>query len=88
MLQFPATLTHDRATACLSGWLAQLPADTAATVDLDASHLNAFDSTALAVVLELRRHLLSRNQALHLVGTPRRLSDLAALYGVEELLAA
>lgn len=88
MLQFPATLTHDQATACLSGWLTQLSAGAAGPVVLDAAPLAAFDSTALAVVLELRRHLLARKQSLQLVGTPRRLTDLAALYGVEELLAA
>ncbi len=86
MLSFPAELTHSQADACLSLWLSQLPVGSGPVV-LDGTGLKQFDSTALALALELRRHLLARGQALQLESVPPRLRELASLYGVDELLA-
>jgi phospholipid transport system transporter-binding protein len=57
-------------------------------VVLDASDLVDFDSSALAVLLGLRRVLSQRGSALHIAGMTPRLRELAALYGVLELLHA
>lgn len=86
MLRLPAELTHAQADACLAEWLLQLPMGTGPVV-VDGSDLRQFDSTALAMLLELRRHLLGRGQALKLKAIPPRLGELATLYGVDELLA-
>jgi phospholipid transport system transporter-binding protein len=55
---------------------------------LDASALQTFDSSALAVLLAVRRRVLSVGAQLRIVGLPQRLRDLATLYGVSELLPA
>lgn len=86
MLKFPAVLTHAQADPCLTQWLSQLPLGTGAVV-VDGTELKEFDSTALALLLELRRHLQGRGQTLLLEATPPRLRELATLYGVDELLA-
>jgi phospholipid transport system transporter-binding protein len=86
MLKLPAELTHAQASGCLSQWLTQLPLGQGAVV-VDAAALSQFDSTALALLLELRRHLLGRGQRLQLEAVPPRLRELATLYGVDELLA-
>jgi phospholipid transport system transporter-binding protein len=86
MLRLPAELTHAQADACLAQWLSQLPMGTGPVV-VDGSDLRQFDSTALALLLELRRHLLGRGQVLQLEAIPPRLGELATLYGVDELLA-
>lgn len=88
MLVLPSELTHDQARACLQMLRQGLGAATGATVVVDASGLQAFDSTALAVLLEVRREALSSGRAFAVQGLTHRLADLAALYGVSELLPA
>ncbi|MBJ7421104.1 MAG: STAS domain-containing protein [Rhodoferax sp.] len=85
MLALPATLTHAQAGLCL----VQLAAGIATgpkQVVLDAQPLQDFDSSALAVLLELRRACLRLGKQLHIEGAPERLMHLAALYGVRALL--
>jgi phospholipid transport system transporter-binding protein len=86
-LELPERLTladADQTLARLDGELAQ-HAD--ATVVVNAGSLQVFDSSALAVLLELRRRLMAQGKTLRVNGWPRRLEDLAALYGVRDLLA-
>ena len=56
------------------------------TVALNASALKVFDSSAVAVLLELRRSLLVQGKTLTVVEWPEHLRDLVGLYGVKELL--
>ncbi|MDD2919255.1 STAS domain-containing protein [Rhodoferax sp.] len=86
MLRLPQTLLHDTATATLAGMLDAVRAEPSASVAVDASALQRFDSTALAVLLELRRAALQTGKTLVLQGVPQRLHDLADLYGIAELL--
>jgi phospholipid transport system transporter-binding protein len=85
-LKLPTSLLHDQANACLAEWVTQLPAALPSAVALDASALVEFDSSVLAVLLGLRRELLSRGSALRVDSMPQRLRELAALYGVMDLL--
>lgn len=54
---------------------------------VDASALTQFDSSALAMLLALRREAQARGCALVWHGASGRLADLAALYGIDGLLA-
>ncbi|AOF86551.1 STAS domain protein [Hydrogenophaga sp. RAC07] len=56
-------------------------------VMLDAASLRVFDSSAVAVLLELRRQLRAQGKTLQVSNWPRRLESLMGLYGVSELLA-
>jgi phospholipid transport system transporter-binding protein len=85
-LKLPHTLMHDQADACLAQWVAQLPLDPKPAVQVDASALLEFDSSALAVLLGLRRVVLAHSGTLQITGMTPRLSELASLYGVLELL--
>ena len=85
MLALPAVLTHAQAGPCLEGLCAALAVGPLQVV-LDAQPLQDFDSSALAVLLELRRACLRRGKHLHIQGAPERLMHLAALYGVRALL--
>ena len=87
MLQLPATLTHAQASACLRDLSQTLAAQPGAAV-LDASALNSFDSSALAVLLALRRECARAGKRFAVQGLPQRLRDLAALYGIEALLTS
>jgi len=90
MIQLPAMpsrLTHAEVPAYLAQCAAAWNAAGAGAVVLDASALHDFDSSAVAVLLELRRMAQARQAALEVQGLPPRVRELSTLYGVGELLA-
>lgn len=88
MLVLPQALTHEQATACLDMLCSALAKEPAQVVEVDCSALTRFDSSALAVLLALRRTALHDMKTLRLIGVPERLVQLAQVYGVFELLSA
>lgn len=86
MLQLPVTLTHADATACLDQLSSGVRHEVSADVVIDAAPLKQFDSSALAVLLALRRECARAGKRFAVQGLPDRLRDLAALYGIEALL--
>ena len=86
MLALPQELTCTQANACLAMLEQGLRAHSGPEVVVDASPLSRVDSAALAVLLEFRRRCVASNKSLSLQGLPRRLADLAALYGILKLL--
>ncbi|ABM40997.1 STAS domain-containing protein [Diaphorobacter sp. C33] len=88
MLVLPAELTHRHAGATLRMLLQGLKAQDESLVVVDAGALTAFDSSALAVLLECRRAAVFENRGFVVKALPPALSSLAGLYGVQELLPA
>ncbi len=86
MLVLPQELTQSQAMACLAALLKGMGEQSGPDVVLDAAPLTRFDSAALAVLLELQRQTTILGKRLSIRGLPGRLSDLAALYGIAELL--
>ena len=86
-MNLPEVLTQSNATACLSDLGAAMRAEPVAVL-VNASGLNRFDSSALAVLLALRREALQLGKTFSLQGTPQRLGDLARLYGIAGLLGS
>jgi phospholipid transport system transporter-binding protein len=87
MLVLPADITHANARAC-AHMLAQALRSQNEAVVADASSLQKFDSSAIAVLLECRREAQIQGKSFSVRGLPERLRSLAALYGVAELLPA
>ena len=85
MLTLPATLTQTQASDCLEQ-LTQGVLQEAQQVVVDAAPLSRFDSSALAVLLALRRECARAGKRFAVQGLPQRLRDLATLYGVAALL--
>ena len=85
MLVLPAQLTHAQAPAC-ARMLAQALRAEPQQVVADASALEDFDSSALAVLLECRREALAQGKSFAVAHLPARLRELASVYGVSELL--
>lgn len=85
MLELPAELTQTSATACLRDLGAGVRAEPAGVV-VSAAGVGRFDSAALAVLLSLRREALALSKTFAVTNLPQRLTDLARLYGIEELL--
>lgn len=87
VLALPATLTQAQARTALlqlQQRIAALP--TAAAVQMDASALASFDSSAIAVMLECRRTALAAGRSFAVLGAPPTITSLARLYGVAGLL--
>jgi phospholipid transport system transporter-binding protein len=82
----PEQLTMHVAGQVLGQLSQSLATHQAPTVVLDAQALRVFDSSAVAVLLELRRQLLACGKTLQLIHSPTRLQQLVTLYGVGELL--
>lgn len=85
-VRFPVRMTQDDAVRVLNQWRAEVSSTPAARVDVDASALEQFDSSAIAVLLELRRHLLLQGRSMQLASASQRLRELVGIYGVAEFL--
>jgi phospholipid transport system transporter-binding protein len=93
MLVLPGTLTHREAPDAVRmlGQVVQREADqggpqAAVPVAIDASALTHFDSSALAVLLECRRLAAAAGRRIELRHAPRKLEQLARLYGLDDIL--
>jgi phospholipid transport system transporter-binding protein len=87
MLVLPAALTHAEAEASLH-MLSQGLASLTGPVLVDASALQRFDSSALAVLLQCRREAMGQGRGFTVRALPEQLRALARLYGVDGLLPA
>jgi phospholipid transport system transporter-binding protein len=87
-LALPAKLTIAEAGAALPALQAQsaAAAQDRGPLVVDAGALAAFDSSAIATLLALRREALAAGRGFSVHGAPRAMVDLAGLYGVAELL--
>lgn len=81
-LALPATLKHPQ----VMPWLEGVTLQPGQTHQIDASALQAFDSSALAGLMELRRRAQAVGSQLEVVGLPDRVRDLAQVYGVLDLI--
>ncbi len=88
MLVLPADLTRAEAAGCLRMLVQGLRTEAEPAVVVDAGALGRFDSSALAVLLEFRREGQAMGKAVSIRSMPTPLRDLAALYGISELLPA
>ena len=88
MIALPTELTQAQASACLEAMERGLAAEAGPQVVVDGTALERFDSSALAVLLELRRQCQSSGKELAVDALPKQLLDLAGLYGIAELLPA
>ncbi len=86
MLSLPATINLAGAQAVVRPLSDAILREPAGRLNIDAAGLQQFDSSALAVLLECRRLAEKSGRSFQLTGAPPRLSQLARLYGVAELL--
>lgn len=88
-VSLPPRLTIESAAETLQGLWQDLSRQGGRdAVALDARALSEFDTSAVAVLLELRRRLAKVHRQMTVVNQPEHLVDLIRLYGVGELLAA
>jgi phospholipid transport system transporter-binding protein len=87
-LALPALLTHDQAVSCVQSLGAGIRAEPGEKVIIDASVLEKFDSSALAVLLQCRRDSAALGKSFEVTGLSLQLRELANLYGIGELLVS
>jgi phospholipid transport system transporter-binding protein len=82
--QLPAQLTHAQAATVAQqlGSMARIQP----SLRVDASALQQFDSSALAVLLTGLREAAKQHNALTVSGLPDKALALARVYGVQDLL--
>ena len=88
LARLPEQLTLAEAARTLADLRRSLSGVTDTELVVDASALSRFDSSAVAVLLELRRDALAAGKSLRVRGWPERLQALVGLYGVQDLLPA
>jgi phospholipid transport system transporter-binding protein len=84
-MQLPEHATLEQAAALAL----TVPAAVAAgsgPLRVDASKLQDFDSSTIALLLHARRQAQAAGRGFEVAGAPAQLAQLARLYGVEELL--
>jgi phospholipid transport system transporter-binding protein len=84
-VQLPAIATLAEADTLLSALNSAMPA-AGGNLRIDASALQHFDTSLVALLLHARRTAQAAGGTLTIVGAPPKLADLARLYGVESLL--
>lgn len=84
--RLPERMTLEQAVPTLAQLRAALQQQGGGQAVIDGSDLRECDSSAVAVLLELRRVLQAQGRTLQLRNSPQRLRDLVTLYGVQELL--
>ena len=82
---YVGALSYANAGAVLAAAV-RLPLPT--TGEIDLADIDAVDSTAVAVLVALKRHAAEEGRPLTFVNVPAALTALADLYGVEEILVA
>jgi phospholipid transport system transporter-binding protein len=82
----PATITAREARDTHRLLVQAMQGERTAPVVIDASNLKSFDSSALAVLLECQRLAKAFGRPFTIQSAPAKLSALAKLYGVNELL--
>ena len=86
MVALPSAVTLAQATTVLRAIEAEVPRAEGELL-VDARALQSCDSSALALLLEAHRLAQARGLSLRLLEAPPKLAALAALYGVDDLLA-
>ena len=96
LIKLPSVLSHDTVASfaldltqqCeqFFSFDASTPTQGAFTVELDVGGLEHFDSSALALLCDLKRTVLSHQGVLKLSHVPTAMVRLAQVYGVVDLL--
>jgi phospholipid transport system transporter-binding protein len=87
MLVLPEVVTVREALDVMRMLEQNVRQDSDPALTIDASALRDFDTAAIAVLLECSRQATAWGKSMVIKGAPPKLGELAALYGVDKLLA-
>ncbi len=85
-MQLPAQAQLEQAAA-LAATLPAALAEGSGVFSIDASALQSYDTSTIALLLQARRLAQQAGRGFQVTGAPQQLTQLAALYGVEDLIS-
>ena len=85
-MKLPEDATLEQAAA-LAATVPASVAEGTGMFTVDASGLKAYDTSTIALLLQAQRLARAAGRGFAIEGLPAQLTQLAALYGVEELLS-
>jgi phospholipid transport system transporter-binding protein len=85
-MQLPSSATLADAPALLAQLQKSL-AEGSVGVRVDASALQSFDTSTIALLMHAHRLARAAGRSFEVVGAPPKLGELARLYGVEDLIS-
>jgi phospholipid transport system transporter-binding protein len=86
-MQLPEQATLEQAAELAAGLPAALTSSGSGELRVDASALKSFDSSTIALLMQAHRLAHAAGRGYEVVGAPAKLSELARLYGVEDLVS-
>ncbi len=86
VLTLPATLTLSEAAHWVDRLDMELRDPARGELVVDAAALTHFDSSVLALLLQVRREAIRQQRPFAVRGAPAKLMALAQMYGVKDLL--
>jgi phospholipid transport system transporter-binding protein len=84
-MQLPATATLQEAATLAAGLPAEV-SEGSGVLRVEAAALQHFDSSTIALLMQARRLATAAGRGFEVVGLPPKLTELAQLYGVADLL--
>lgn len=88
-MKLPARATLENAAELAANLTAEVAngMEGSSVLTVDASALTAYDSSTIALLLQVRRAAEAAGRGFAVTGAPAQLVDLARLYGVDGLLS-
>jgi phospholipid transport system transporter-binding protein len=87
LYSLPTKILHENAQSVLSeGMVALASVSVNNALNIDCQKLDTFDSTALSIILALKRQAQKRAVTIQLQDVPEKLVSLAEVYGVANIV--
>lgn len=87
LYSLPAKVSHENAQSVLSEGMALLANIQAnGSLNIDCQKLDIFDSSALSIILAIKRQAQKKVISIQLQAVPEKLASLAKVYGVADIV--
>jgi phospholipid transport system transporter-binding protein len=87
--KFPAKIDHANAESVLASALDMMKTLTQGSLMvIDCKDLQSFDSSALSVILSMKRQAQMQSMNVQLDAVPEKLASLATVYGLSDVVLA
>ena len=87
--KFPAKIDHANVEGVLANALSMMKTLTSGTLMMiDCKDLQSFDSSALSMILSMKRQAKTQSVNIQLDAVPEKLASLATVYGLSDVVLA
>jgi phospholipid transport system transporter-binding protein len=87
--RFPAKIDHDNVESVLASGLGMMKTlAQGSLMVIDCQDLQSFDSSALSMILSMKRQAQAQSVNVQLDAVPEKLASLATVYGLSDVVLA